>query len=129
MARAWVLGSVAYGLLRTALVWKFLSGYGVNPWWFGVVELGSSALYGVTSGRLVMGLVDENWTRVYRFAPAALLCYFAPDAYVFATVGRLPSDLLRTLVAIVALSAVLTAVSLIRTVRRNRGSNPPRTSG
>lgn len=118
LSRLWVLGSVAYGGLRALLVWKFLSGYGVDPWVFAVVELASSAGYGWASARLVIHIIDRRWHGLRWSAPATLVAYGAPDAYVLATVGTLPDGLLRTVLAVVTVSAVLAVFAVVREVRR-----------
>lgn len=126
LSRLWVAVSVAYGGLRALLVWRYLSGYGVNPWWFAIVELGSSVGYGWASARLVLAVVDRRWASLRLLAPATTLAYVAPDAYVFATVGRLPDGLWRTLVTIVAVSFALAAAALVREVRRGRAAGGSR---
>lgn len=120
LSRLWVLGSVAYGGLRALLVWKFLSGYGVNPWLFASVELSSSGAYGWTSARLVVHVIDRNWVGLRWSAPATLVAYATPDAYVFLTVGSLPNGLMATIITIVCVSASLASVALFREIRRGR---------
>ena len=122
LSRLWVLGSVAYGGLRALLVWRYLSGYGVNPWGFAAVELGSSLVYGWSSARLVLALVDRRWPALRWLAPVTLAGYAAPDAYVLATVGTLPDGLLRTVVGIIVVSLVLAVITLVREVRRGRAA-------
>jgi len=120
LSRLWILASVAYGGLRALLVWKFLAGYGVNPWVFAAVELSSSAGYGWGSARLVTHVVDRQWFGLRWSAPATLLAYAAPDAYVFLAVGHLPDGLWATIITIVGVSALLAVVALVREVRRGR---------
>jgi len=120
LSRLWILASVAYGGLRALLVWKFLSGYGVNPWVFASVELSSSAGYGWASARLVAHVVDRQWTGLRWSAPATLVAYAAPDGYVFLAVGHLPDGLWVTIITIVSVSAVLATVALVREIRRGR---------
>lgn len=120
MARLWILGSVAYGGLRALLVWRYLSGYGVDPVWFAVVELGSSLVYGWASARLVLTLVDRHWRGLGLWAPATLVSYATPDAYVLVTVGHLPDGVLRTVVSIVVVSFLVAVMTLVREVRRGR---------
>lgn len=118
MTRIWLIGSIAYGLVRAFLVRRYLSDYGVNPWGFTAVELSSSAVYGWTSIRLVLDTVDSDWRRLRTHAPLAFVSYFAPDAYVFMSAGRMPPDLFATVVTIVAVSALVTASMLMRSIRR-----------
>lgn len=120
LSRLWVLGSVAYGGLRALLVWKFLAGYGVNPWVFATVELSSSAGYGWASARMVTHLIDAKWRSLGWSAPLTLVAYAAPDAYVVLAVGHLPDGLWATVITVVSVSAVLATVALVREVRRGR---------
>lgn len=106
-------------------MWRYLSGYGVNPWGFAAVELGSSALYGWASARVVLTIVDRAWGSLWRVGPLAAAAYAVPDAYVFATLGHAPDGLVRTLVGIVGVSAVAAVVTLSREVRRRRNVTVP----
>ena len=123
MERSWVVVSLLYGLLRVSLVWQFLSKYGVNTAVYLCIELCSSAMYGISSARVVGSFVDSEWRLLKRWAPIALLAYAAPDAYVFASAGRLPGSLLRVLVSIVFVTATFTSIGMwlqIRDTRRER---------
>lgn len=120
LSRLWIVGAVLYGAVRVALVWKFLAGYGVDPYRFAVVELASSLLYGWASARLVLAVVDRRWDALAWLAPLSLAGYIAPDVYVFATVGRVPDGVLATLVAIFVATAALGGFALIRQVRAAR---------
>lgn len=118
--RSWVGISLVYGLFRASLVWKFLSQYGVNTAIFLVIELCSSALYGLSSARVVGAFVDSEWKTLRRWVPAAIVTYAAPDAYVFASAGRLPGSMLEILVSIVCVTAAFTAVGMWFQIRNKR---------
>jgi hypothetical protein len=122
--RVWILVSIAYGGLRTALVWKFLHKYGVNPYIFGVVEFVSAAIYGKSSAQVVGIVVDVERTRLRMWLPIAFLSYFVPDAYVFISVGRLPGDMMEILISVVCVTLVLTGVGMIAQIRRGRRATP-----
>jgi len=118
--RGWILISVAYGGLRAALVWKFLRRYGVNPYVFAGVEFTSAAIYGKSSAQVVGAVIDGAWKRIRPWLPLALLTYFAPDGYVLLSAGRLPSDMLAILLAMVFVTLVLTGVGVWSQIRRGR---------
>ena len=122
LSRLWVLGSVVYGGVRAFLVWKYLAGYGVNPWGFAAVELGSSAAYGWASAKVVGSVVDRRWRDLRVTGPLAACLYAAPDVYVFATIGQAPDGMVRTLVGIVAVSALIAGIALTREVRNRRAA-------
>ena len=118
--RGWILISVAYGGLRAALVWKFLRKYGVNPYVFAGVEFTSAAIYGKSSAQVVGAVIDGAWKRIRSWLPLALLTYFAPDGYVLLSAGRLPSDMLAILLAMVCVTLVLTGGGVWSQIRRGR---------
>ena len=118
--RGWILISVAYGGLRAALVWKFLRRYGVNPYVFGAVEFSSAAIYGKSSAKVVGAVIDGTWVRLRSWLPVALLAYFAPDSYVLLSAGKLPSDMMAILFAMVCVTLVLTGVGIASQIRRGR---------
>ncbi len=120
LTQGWIVASILYGILRTVLVWRFLSDYGVHPIVFAVVELVSSALYGWASARLVIAVIDHDRTKRRSMALVTLIGYIAPDLYVFASADRFPDDLLVTVLAIAVVSALLTAFGLVRSVRTLR---------
>lgn len=122
--RGWLLVSIAYGGLRAALVWKFLRTYGVNPYVFGVIEFVSAAIYGKSSAKVVGAVIDGAWNRLRPWLPVAVLSYFAPDAYVFISAGRLPGDMLAILISVVCVTVVLTGVGMMAQVRRGRRATP-----
>ena len=118
--RVWILISVAYGGLRAVLVWKFLRKYGVNPYVFAGIEFSSAAIYGKSSAQVVGAVIDGAWKRIRTWLPLALLAYFAPDSYVLFSTGKLPSDMLAILLAIVCVALVLTGVGIWSQIRRGR---------
>ena len=118
--RVWILISVAYGGLRAVFVWKFLRKYGANPYVFAGIEFSSAAIYGKSSAQVVGAVIDGAWKRIRSWLPLALLAYFAPDSYVLFSTGKLPSDMLAILLAIVCVALVLTGVGIWSQIRRGR---------
>lgn len=118
--RAWIGVSILYGLFRAYLVWAFLGEYQVNAFVFLAIELTSSALYGLWSGRLVGALIDGDRRAGWRVAPRAFVSYLAPDAYILASAGRLPGPVLEIIIGIVLVTASLTTLGLWLRVRNAR---------
>jgi hypothetical protein len=65
-------------------------------------------------------VIDGAWKRIRSWLPLALLTYFAPDGYVLLSAGRLPSDMLAILLAMVCVTLVLTGVGIWSQIRRGR---------
>ena len=120
LSRLWVLGSVLYGLVRVLLVWRFLSGFGVNVAAFAVVEASSSLAYGWFSSRAVLAVIDGHLRPAVRNALPTVLAYGTPDVFVFLSAGRLPGGLRNTLLGMVTVTAAVTLTGLVLQVRRGR---------
>lgn len=101
-------------------MWEFLGEYHVNALVFLVVELVSSGLYGLWSARLVGALIDGDKASLLRTAPKVAVSYFAPDAYVLSSAGRLPGPILEIIVSVVAITALFTGLGIWMQVRRAR---------
>lgn len=100
------------------MVWKFLRKYGVNPYVFAGIELTSAAVYGKSSATVVGAVIDGAWNRIRSRLPIAVFAYFAPDAYVLLSAGRLPSDILAILLAMVGVTLGLTVIAIAGQIRR-----------
>ena len=116
----WILVSVLYGGVRTAIVWRYLRKYGVNPYLFGVIEFSTAAVYGLSSARVIGAVIDRNRRKMGIWAAAAFFSFFAPDAFVFLSAGAMPAGLIEVLVTIVAFTTIVGVVSLIMQLRRKQ---------
>ncbi|NBQ45848.1 MAG: hypothetical protein EBU37_07290, partial [Actinobacteria bacterium] len=89
----WIVGSVAYGGVRIALVWRYLQRFGVNLWIFSFIELLSSLIYGISSAHVVKTGLRRAWLAMRKWFLIAVASYFAPDIYVFASARDLPLNI------------------------------------
>ena len=118
--RLWILISVLYGGVRTAIVWRYLRKYGVNPYFFGVIEFSTAAVYGLSSARLVGAVIDRNKRMMCSWSAIALVSFFAPDVFVFLSAGTMPASLVEILVSVVAFTTVVGVISLVIQLRQKR---------
>lgn len=122
LERSWIAASIAYGGVRTALVWGFLSRYGVNPWGYALTELFTSAGYGLGTARLVGHVVDRRRSGWLRWAALSIVCFLGPDAYILASAGQMPPGVLSIVVGIVLTTSLIGGVELARRLRAARDS-------
>ena len=47
LGQMWTLGVVVLCAARAVIVWPMLLEYGINPWWFLVLDVGTAPAYGV----------------------------------------------------------------------------------
>ncbi|MGD5395297.1 hypothetical protein QUT00_22585, partial [Xanthomonas citri pv. citri] len=88
----WTIGVVGFCIARAVVVWPLLRRYGVNPWWFLALDIGTAPLYGVGQAMGVKLIRDD--TRPMRDAfpwiGTLLVAFVAPYAYLLASAGQLP---------------------------------------
>lgn len=73
--------------MRISAVDVWLTGYGVDPWIYAVVDLGSSLPYAIASARTLGALVDQRFRRATAWGALAAVSFVAPDTYIV-TAGR-----------------------------------------
>lgn len=118
LTRLWIGASLAYGVVRVVLVWRYLGEYGVSPVAFAIVEVVSSALYGWSSSQVVLILAAKSSRRLSRMVSVTVISFLAPDVFVFATLRRAPVHIVRTVLIVVGTSVLVTAVGWMRNVVR-----------
>ena len=119
---AWILASIAYGVLRVVLAGTLLSDYGLNVAVFAVVEITSSAVFGIASGRLVESLLHRQRRNRALLVLATLAGYSAPDVYMLGFADEYPANVRNSVIAIIAMSAIVSFVALLRRLRQ--GGSP-----
>ncbi len=98
--------------MRILAVEIWLVGYGINIWWFAVIEVLSSILYGLSSARLVRALGARHRKDAGKWGALTLLGYVMPDTYLLSVGRAMP---LATYVIVVSLALIFAAVALVRT--------------
>jgi hypothetical protein len=92
--RTWIALVLAWVVIRTLVIRDVFGGYGVNPWIYFLVDLGSALPYAILSGRAVVNFLDKNWASFRRNVLFTLLFFYMPDMYVLSTADEIPTSLL-----------------------------------
>jgi hypothetical protein len=119
LGQAWTVGVVVLCLARAALIWPMLVEYGIDPWWFLVLDVGTAPAYGVGQAMGVKLLRDE--ARPVRDAlpwiAMVLVSFVAPYGYVLRSAGHLPSYVVWGVLGWMAVFGALGAWRMAREVR------------
>jgi hypothetical protein len=84
---AWFFAVMTWSVIRIIAVSTWLQDYGVDPFHYAAVDLGSSAPYSLASARLLGSLVDGRMRRAIGWGALTVVTFVAPDVYIF-TAGR-----------------------------------------
>ena len=119
LGQAWTLGVIVLCVARAAVIWPMLVEYGINPWWFLVLDVGTAPAYGLGQAMGVKLLRDE--TRPMRDAvpwiAMVLVSFVAPYGYVLRSAGHLPGYVVYGVLAWMAVFGGLGAWRMAREVR------------
>lgn len=122
LGRAWIVGVFAYAVVRALIVWPTLGDYGVNPWAFLVIDVGTAWPYAYGQVRVVNEARAQNWGGTQLWALIAALSFVAPYAYLAgAGSGEMP---LLAWVVIGLLMTFFGVASFVRIMKQIRSPEP-----
>src|ERR1700709_2284087 len=78
----WIIGVVAYTIIRFLIAWETLNRYGLNIWIFGVIDVGTAVPYAVGTARLVTSIVDRRLQAAAGWLVIAAISFIAPYLYI-----------------------------------------------
>ncbi|MEZ5177381.1 MAG: hypothetical protein R2746_03615 [Acidimicrobiales bacterium] len=114
---SWVIGVVAFVLVRFVLAYSALAKYDqLTVWVFGILDLGTAVPYAIGTARLVTSLVDRDLQGAARWGTLASACFLAPYVWI-AWAGR-DGEFPTVVYVVVALLAVSLGVNAIYGIRR-----------
>ena len=116
-SRAWALVVLAWAFGRTLVVWAAVGDYGINPWWYLVIDLTSASIDAFTTPRTVLALVDARYGDAALWGLASLTAFVVPDAYIFMATEHLPRSIVFGVLAVIAITLTFTVVGIVRKVR------------
>lgn len=116
--RIWILLVVIYGVIKSIVVWRTLSQYGVNALLYLIFDVGAAIPYGLATARVVISGLARDWPRVRIWGSIAVVTHFIPDIYIFAVLREPPPLLVDGLILIVVLLSVVAIIGVIRQIQR-----------
>lgn len=119
LGKAWTGTVVLFCLLRAVAIWPALNRYGVNPWWFLALDVGTAPTYGIGQAMAVKILRNERRPPRESIAWIALVIvsFLAPYLYVLASAGHLPLYVIGGVIAWMAGFGALAAYRMAREIR------------
>jgi hypothetical protein len=120
--RLWLITSVVWSLVRTAIVWAALAQYGVHPAVYLLVDLASALVLAWSMPKLVTSLIDKRRRPAIEAGAATLFGYLVPDIYIFMASRHLPVVAIVMLLAVVFVSVAVGVISLRRKVLSGRAA-------
>lgn len=120
----WLVVVLSWSVVRIVVVSFWLSQYGISTVVFAVVELISSAIYGVASAQTVLAIIDKSRNNAKSWGAVCVVAYLAPDVYIFSAGKSLPVMSYVVIVGLIVVLGVAAVVDLRRRIIRATGTAP-----
>lgn len=121
---SWVVGVVAFTLVRLLVARETLVQYGLNIWIFGLIDLVTAVPYAVGVARVVGAIIDRQAAVATGWLVVAGVSFVAPYAYV-AAAGRGASFPVGVYVVLAVVMVIFGANAIwngVRKIRRGRAA-------
>lgn len=115
---AWIGGIVAFAAARSLAVAPTLGPYGIDPWVFFALDVGSAFPFGYGQLRILRGLRASDYAAVQRWSGVTTLAFLSPYAYALLGAQRpMPMVVYLVVVAFLALFGVATLLRMRHSLR------------
>jgi hypothetical protein len=119
---SWVVGIVAFTLVRLYFAQQWLAPEGLNIWVFGIIDLVTAVPYAIGVAKVVTSMVDHKHKAASGWAAVAAFNFLAPYLYV-AWSGEqhsYPAPIWWVLGALVSVFGINAVLGVSRRVREQR---------
>jgi hypothetical protein len=120
LARSWAAVVIGWSLIRTLIVWAAVGDYGLNPWIYLAIDLASACVDAVTTPRMVLSFVDDEYRSAVKWAAISLFAFIIPDLYIFVGTRTLPTRIIVVVLVIISITLSAGVVGVVRKVRAGR---------
>ena len=124
LERWWVVLTILWEALKTFVIGKTFSKYGVDPLIYFVIVTVIAVPYAKLIVRLVTATIFQKWRRVILLSPLVLTLHFIPDFYIIYSTDELPPYLLDTFLFVVVLFLALGIRAFMVNVKQGRHETP-----
>lgn len=117
LKKAWIAGVVGYSILRAVIAWGLFRDYGVNPWIFGIIDVGTAVPYASAVAELPGSIVRGTGRKIAQHLAVAVTSFMAPYAYIWIAADDAPQDLRGGLLILVLCLLIAASIGIWKKVR------------
>ena len=92
--RSWIALVIAWAVIRAIVIKDVFGDYGINGWYYFLVDLCSGVPYAIFSGKAVINFLDKDWRSIRKNGFLSLIFFYIPDIYVLIFARQVPNSLL-----------------------------------
>ncbi len=120
LSRTWAGIVVAWSIIRTVIVWAAVGDYGLNPWVYLSLDLGAAIVDAMSTPRMVLSFIDDQYKRAVKWAAISLGVFIVPDLYIFFGTRTLPKTVIVVLCLIIGATLTIAVVGVVRKIKKGR---------
>ena len=120
LSRAWAAVVIVWAVVRTIVIWAALGDYGFNPWIYLAIDLVCATTDAITTPRMVLYFIDDNYRFAIRWGIISLVAFVIPDIYIFVGTRTLPTRVIVVLCGVIVAMTSLAVISIVRKIRKGR---------
>lgn len=122
LVRTWAGLVIGWAVIRTLIVWAAVGDYGLNPWIYLAIDVASACVDAVTTPRMVLAFVDDQYKSATKWALISLVAFIIPDLYIFIGTRELPTRIVVIVCVIISLTLSVGVISVVRKIRAGRAA-------
>jgi hypothetical protein len=120
LSRTWAGIVVAWSIIRTIIVWAAVGDYGLNPWIYLSLDLGAAIIDAMSTPRMVLSFIDDQYKRAFKWAVISLGVFVVPDIYIFFGTRKLPKTVIVVLCLIIGATLAIAVFGVVRKIQKGR---------
>ncbi len=122
LVRTWAGLVIGWAIIRTLIVWAAVGDYGLNPWIYLAIDLASACVDAITTPRMVLSFVDDQYKSAAKWALISLVAFIIPDLYIFIGTRELPTRIIVVVCVIISITLSVGVIGVARKVRAGRAA-------
>ncbi len=128
LSRTWGVIVVTWSLVRALVVWAALGDYGINPWMYLLIDLGSAIVDAYTTPRMVLAFIDSQYRTAAKWLLASAGAFIVPDLYIFLGTRHMPRRVIFVIAVIISITGFVAVFSVVRKIRAGKREREALTS-
>ena len=129
IVRTWAGIVIGWAVIRTLIVWAAVGDYGLNPWIYLGIDLVSACIDAITTPRMVLSFIDDQYKNAAKWALISLVAFIIPDLYIFLGTRELPRRIIIIVLVIISITLSAGIISVVRKVRAGRAAKAAAMAG
>ena len=115
--RWWIAIVLVWDILKSLLVDKAFSKYGVNPYVYFAIVISIAIPYAIATAKLLFSLIEKHWRNAGIYGGIAIVLHFIPDIYILETAKQVPRSLFDGFILTIVIFSIIGIREIIVRIR------------